>query len=127
MRKYAWLLAIPLAMVIVGAGAAFAAADRHELNWTGDPRAPEDATGHVVLNYAEGSDKTIVQVNVRNHAPGVVHEVYMLTPVRHLVGEFETRRNGSGNLNVHMDGDHTGHLPIVVAEQDTGVRVVMTD
>ncbi len=85
----------------------------------------EGATGHVVLNAAEGKPRgrgphannekgvTIVQVNVRGLKPNTTYEFNLThgAPAE----SFTTRRNGSANLHYELGGTgHVGHLPATI-------------
>jgi hypothetical protein len=115
------LVSICLASVVVFAVAtALAAAVKVELMpYPEDEPLEPGASGHAMLNHAEGSDKTIVQVNCMGLKPEATYTVLLKGPEDyHAIGTFETRKNGTGNLNVHLDGDHCGHLPVAVNNQD---------
>ena len=34
--------------------------------------------------------------------------------VEYVIGTFTTRKNGSGNLHVFLEGDRSGHVPVAV-------------
>ena len=78
-----------------------------------DPTEP-DASGHAVLNYAKGADKTEVQINCWDLTPGEEYTVYLNDGGYYDIGTFTTRKNGSGNLHVSLDGDHSASLLVAV-------------
>ena len=73
-----------------------------------------DASGHVILNYAKGTDKTIVQMNCWGLMSEAEYTVYLYNGGFYAVGSFTTRTNGSGNLHVTLEGDASGHLPAAI-------------
>ena len=88
--------------------------------------AEPDASGHAILNYAKGADKTEVQVNCWGLMPDSEYTVYLKAATWHPVGTFTTRKNGSGNLHAKLPGDHSGHLPVAVNNTD-GYTVLMSE
>ena len=110
------LMLISLAVfVLAGAGIALAAAVKVDLlpYPVANPIEP-DASGRAVLNYAKGSDKTVAQVNCWGLTPESEYMVYLKDGGWYAIGTFTTRKNGSGNLHVFLEGDHSGHLPVAV-------------
>lgn len=80
------------------------------------------ASGQAVLNYAQGADKTLVEVNCWDPTPGTEYAVYLSGS---LIGTFTTSRNGTGNLHVSLEGD-TSEQPVVDVENYSG-QIVLTN
>jgi len=85
-----------------------------------EPTEP-DASGQAVLNYAEGADKTEIQVNCSGLTPGAEYTVYIGSPWE-VIGTFVARNNGTGNLHARPDGDQSERLPVAV---NTGGATVL--
>ena len=104
-------------VILCGTGIALAAAVKVELAPypAASPIEPQ-ASGRMVLNYAKGADKTVVQLNCWGLMPESEYTVY-LSPDSGItwenIGTFTTRKNGTGNLHVALPGDRSGDLPAV--------------
>jgi len=114
LRKKQVLMCLAAAVLCL-AGIALAKAVKVELEpYPAAAPLEPDASGHAVLNYAKGQDKTIVQVNCWGLMPAAEYTVYLNDGAFYAIGTFTTRKNGSGNLHVSLDGDASGHLPVAV-------------
>ena len=78
-----------------------------------DPTEP-DASGHAILNYAKGADKTEVQVNCKGLSQEGEYTVYLKPSGWLAIGTFTLRKNGTGNLHVSLEGDLSGAMPVAV-------------
>ena len=122
MQRHSRILCGMVVAAFMVAGAAWAGAERLELAPPADDPLHPDATGHVVVHYVQaedqdqGKDVTKFQVNVRGLDGDTEYSVWMLTPVPHGDDRFTTRRNGSGNIHIEHDGDHSWHLPVIVVD-----------
>jgi hypothetical protein len=88
--------------------------------------AEPDASGHAILNYAKGADKTEVQVNCWGLSQEGEYTVYLKPSGWLKIGTFTLRRNGSGNLHVFLEGDLSGATPVAVNNPD-GFTVLMSE
>ena len=84
-----------------------------------------DASGHAILNYAKGQDKTIVQVNCWDLKPDTEYTVYLNDGGFYVIGNFTTRKNGSGNLHVSIAGDVSADLPVAVNDTALNATVLL--
>ena len=74
----------------------------------------EDASGHAILNYAKGADRTEVQLNCKGLEPQTEYTVYLNEGGWNAIGTFTTRKNGTGNFHVKLEGDHSGASQVAV-------------
>ena len=113
-------------ILVCVAGLALAKAVKVEL-MPYPPAAPLDpnASGHAILNYAKGQDKTIVQVNCWNLKPETGYTVYLSNGGFYSIGDFTTRKNGSGNLHVSLEGDVSADLPVAVNDTASNLTVLL--
>ena len=116
-------------MVIASvAGVALAKAVKVELVPWSDSVAPEpDASGHAILNYAKGADKTEVQVNCWGLTPETDYTVYLNNGSWYSIGTFTTNGYGDGNLHVKLAGDASGDQPVAVNNSELNATVLMSE
>ena len=122
LRKQFILICLGVVVLSV-AGIALAKAVKVELVPYGT--AEPDASGHAILNYAKGADKTEVQVNCWRLTPNTNYTVYLKNGGFYAVGDFTTRKNGSGNLHVRLMGDRSGDLPVAVNNTAANATVLL--
>ena len=118
-----------MAVLLCVCGIELAAAVKVDLLPLPGSVAPEpDASGHAVLNYAKGADKTEVQVNCWDLTSETEYTVYLCAPGPewYEIGSFTTRKNGNGNLHVRLPGDHSAHLPVAVNNAAAGATVLIS-
>ena len=101
------LLTCLAAVVLCVAGIALAKAVKVALVPYNNPvigLAEPDASGHAILNYAKGDDKTEIQVNCWGLSQEGDYNVFLNWSAPS-IGTFTLRNNGSGNLHVFVTGD----------------------
>ena len=115
-----------LAIVLGVTGVALAKAVKVELAPYGS--LEPDASGHAILNYAKGADKTEVQVNCWDLTPETEYTVY-LSPddggSYYAIGTFTTDSSGEGNLHAKLAGDVSGDLPVAVNNTALNATVLL--
>ncbi|HUW20513.1 MAG TPA: hypothetical protein VMW16_14545 [Sedimentisphaerales bacterium] len=105
-----------VSVVLLAAAVALAAAVKVELlPCPAENPIEPNASGHAILNYAQGRDKTMVEINCWGLKADMNYTAHLKAPEGfHSIGMFTTRKNGSGNLNVDLEGDHSAHLPVAI-------------
>ena len=104
-------------VVLCVAGIALAKAIKVDLTPYGS--VEPNASGHAVLNYAKGADKTMVQMNCWDLTSNTKYTVYLFYDDGsgvdwYTIGTFTTRKNGSGNLHVFLEGHTSGDVAVAV-------------
>jgi len=127
MKKFI-AVTVVVAFIALGAGLVLSKAVKAELEpFPWDDPIEEGASGHAILNYAQGVDMTEVQVNCWGLMPNIEYTVRLGTKGSpwQIIGSFTTRKNGSGNLHVRVDGDRSG-VPNVAVNYTPGACVLMS-
>ena len=94
------------AVLVLCAGLLMAAAVKFDLQPYGVQAIP-GSYGQAVLNYAQGADKTEIQVNCWGLTAGTEYKVYYGMPWV-MVGTFTAKKNGTGNFHTWVAGDASG-------------------
>ena len=120
------LVSICLVALILGVtGIALAKAVKVELAPYGT--LEPDASGHAILNYAKGADKTEVQVNCWGLTPETEYTVYLNDGVDYYaIGTFTTDSSGDGHLHAKLEGDASGDLPVAVNNTALNATVLIS-
>ena len=112
-----------MAILFCMSGVALAAAAKVKLEAYGG--LLPDASGHAVLNYAKGADKTIVQVNCWDLAPSTNYTVYLNDGSWYVVGTFTSDGSGEGHLHVSLSGNRAGDVPVAVNDTTLNATVLL--
>ena len=114
-------------VVLCVAAIALAKAVRIELKpYPEEAPAEPGASGHAVINYVKGADKTIVEVNCRGLMAETEYKVYLEKDEEfYEIGSFTTRGNGSGNLHVEIETDASADVPVAVNNAETDTTVLL--
>ncbi len=128
-RRIAWI-ALALVMVCF-VGIAFAAAVKVALKpFDPDGAGPllpvdNDASGHAILNWAKGANKTEIQVNCWDLDNNSGYQVFLGPLPGTALGTFTTDDNGTGHLHARLPGNQSTALPVSVKTDPGGVIVLI--
>lgn len=108
-------LGLVAAFIAMGPGLALSKAVKMELApYPATSPIEPGASGHAILNYAKGADGTEIQVNCWGLTPDTTYTVYLKPAAYLAIGTFTTKKNGSGNFHIRLDGDQSVTLAVAV-------------
>jgi hypothetical protein len=91
-------------LLVLCAGLLMAKAVKFNLVANGAEAIP-GAYGQAILNYAKGADKTEIQVNCWGLLPNTQYFVRLKLPSNKDIGDFTTKKNGTGTFHTWLEGD----------------------